>query len=66
MAFDGYFLKEEQGEVSGKYIDGTINVTYIYSKIPLPPQTGVINNFNIYLNIIIGMIGLFIIKKRIY
>jgi len=64
-AFDGYYLKEVQGEEEGLYQEETINVTYVYSTIPLPPQTGINNNAIIYLNIIIGMICLFVFKKRI-
>ena len=39
--FDKYNFIEVKGEVEGKYIDGVIEVTYVYDLTPLPPQTGV-------------------------
>lgn len=46
---DGYYLVEIKGDESGKYIDGTIEVIYVYDRIEIgeiiPPMTG-INNTN--------------------
>jgi len=65
LVFDGYFLKEVQGEETGVYTEETINVTYVYSTIPLPPQTGVNNYLGAYLNMLLGVVFLFVIRKRI-
>ena len=54
--FDGYTYITVEGPTTGKYIDGTIYVTYYYDKNTgtgdiLPPQTGfepnTLNNTNV-------------------
>ena len=71
--FDGYVFDKVEGEVIGNYIDGTINVTYIYMNAmdakggdvnenvieELPPQTGVnVSNGISILNIIIFIVSI--------
>lgn len=42
LEFDGYSYSSVKGNVTGKYIDGVTEVSYIYKKVdyPLPPKTG--------------------------
>lgn len=39
--FDKYSFIEVKGDVTGKFIDGVIEITYVYDLTPLPPKTGV-------------------------
>ena len=62
--FDDYYLKEVIGETSGTYTEEETEVTYVYSLIPLPPQTGVeVNSIN-YLGIIIFVTIILVLKRR--
>ena len=64
-AFDKYYLKEVKGNETGVYKEDTQEVTYVYSLIPLPPQTGYEGNNTNYLGLfILGLVMLFF-KKRI-
>ena len=45
--FDKYNFIEVKGEVEGEYIDGVVEITYVYDLTPLPPQTGV--EFNLFM-----------------
>ena len=64
-AFDKYYLKEVKGNETGVYTEDTQEVTYVYSLIPLPPQTGYEGNNTNYLGLfILGLVMLFF-KKRI-
>ena len=70
---EGYVLADVKGNEEGRYIDGTIEVIYIYEKEgtgsvepELPPETKVDNNYmnyTIMLSIVLSV--LLIAKKRI-
>ena len=63
--FDKYYLSDVIGNENGEYIEGVQEVTYVYSLIPLPPQTGYDGNNINYLGLfVLGIVMLFI-KKRI-
>ena len=70
---EGYIFSKVEGNQEGQYIDGVIEVTYIYEKEgtgsvepDLPPQTMVDNN-NIYITLITSIIlgTLILVRKRI-
>ena len=70
---EGYIFSKVEGNKEGQYIDGVIEVTYIYEKEgtgtvepDLPPQTMVDNN-NIYITLITSIIlgALILVRKRI-
>jgi hypothetical protein len=73
--FEGYIFSKVEGSKEGKYIDGQIEVTYIYEiegtgsveeEIPTPPQTNV-DNKEIYITLVaaLSLIGLILERKRI-
>ena len=68
IAIDGYHLVETPDSAMGKYVDGTIIVTYIYDKDGMgsdnPPHTGVSNEQYPYMSIIV-LGALVLIKKFI-
>lgn len=64
-AFDKYYLKEVIGEENGIYTSEMTEVTYVYSLIPLPPQTGYVGNSTNYIGLIICGIFLLFWKKKI-
>ncbi|MGN1357860.1 MAG: MucBP domain-containing protein, partial [Bacilli bacterium] len=64
-AFDKYYLKEVIGEETGVYTSEMTEVTYVYSLIPLPPQTGYVGNSTNYIGLIICGIFLLFWKKKI-
>ena len=63
--FDDYYLKEVIGNKTGTYTEEDTEVTYVYSLIPLPPQTGVDSNSTInYLGILIFATIILVLKRR--
>ena len=64
-AFDKYYLKEVKGNETGVYTEDTQEVTYIYSLIPLPPQTGYEGNNTNYIGLFILGIVMLLFKKKI-
>ena len=68
IAIEGYHLVETPDSATGKYVDGTIIVTYIYDKDGMgsdnPPHTGVSNEQYPYMSIIV-LGALVLIKKFI-
>ena len=61
---DGYYLKEVVGAEKGKYTAEETKVTYIYSLIPLPPQTGYeASNIN-YVGLLISLIAIILFTKK--
>lgn len=64
-AFDKYYLKEVKGNETGEYMEETQEVTYVYSLIPLPPQTGYEGNNTNYIGLFILGIVMLLFKKRI-
>jgi len=62
--FDNYYLKEVIGETEGIYSEEETEVTYVYSLIPLPPQTGVENNSINYLGLLIFATMILILKRK--
>ena len=64
-AFDKYYLKEVKGNETGEYMEEAQEVTYIYSLIPLPPQTGYEGNNTNYIGLFILGIVMLLFKKRI-
>lgn len=61
---DGYYLKEVVGAEKGKYTVEETKVTYIYSLIPLPPQTGYeASNIN-YVGLLISLIAIILFTKK--
>lgn len=71
--FEGYIFSKITGSKEGKYIDGEIEVTYIYEiegtgsteyEEPLPPQTN-IDSKEIYITLIssITLVGLILTRK---
>ena len=64
-AFDKYYLKEVIGKENGVYTSEMTEVTYVYSLIPLPPQTGYVGNSTNYIGLIICGIFLLFWKKKI-
>ncbi|MGN1372122.1 MAG: MucBP domain-containing protein [Candidatus Coprovivens sp.] len=70
---EGYVLADVKGNEEGRYIDGTIEVIYIYEKEgtgsvepELPPETKVDNNYmNYTIMLSIVLSALLIAKKRI-
>jgi len=66
---EGYTLSKINGSETGEYIDGEIEVIYIYSKndIILPPNTGVNTSIKSHAHIltIITLLGLLISIKKI-
>ena len=68
-SFKNYFFKEVIGNETGLYQEEDTEVTYVYSLIPLPPQTGVeVNNpLNMnYLGVLIFGLVILLIRKRVY
>ncbi len=70
---DGYYFVEIRGNESGKYIDGTIEVIYVYDRIEIgeivPPMTGVNNtNSDLFLVVLstVGAISLGLVLKKKY
>lgn len=70
---EGYIFSKVEGNQEGQYIDGIIEVTYIYDKEgtgyvepDLPPQTKVDNN-NIYITLITSIIlgTLILVRKKV-
>lgn len=60
----GYYLKEVVGAEKGKYTAEETKVTYIYSLIPLPPQTGYeASNIN-YVGLLISLIAIILFTKK--
>ena len=68
IAIEGYHLVETPDSATGKYVDGTIIVTYVYDKDGMgtdnPPHTGVSNEQYPYMSIIV-LGALILIKKFI-
>ena len=64
-AFDKYYLKEVKGNETGVYAEDTQEVTYVYSLIPLPPQTGYEGNNTNYIGLFILGIVMLLFKKKI-
>ena len=75
LEIDGYIFAEVEGNKEGKYIEGTIEVTYVYEvegtgtvepEPILPPQTST-DNKEIYISLISSIIlaGLILVRKRI-
>jgi len=64
-AFDKYYLKEVKGNETGEYMEETQEVTYVYSLIPLPPQTGYEGNNTNYIGLFILGIVMLLFKRRI-
>ena len=64
-AFDKYYLKEVKGNETGVYAEEAQEVTYVYSLIPLPPQTGYEGNNTNYIGLFILGIVILLFKKRI-
>ena len=64
-AFDKYYLKEVKGNETGEYMEETQEVTYVYSLIPLPPQTGYEGNNTNYIGLFILGIVMLLFKKII-
>ena len=68
IAIEGYHLVETPDSATGKYVDGTIIVTYVYDKDGMgtdnPPHTGVSNEQYPYMSIIV-LGALVLIKKFI-
>ena len=64
-AFDKYYLKEVKGNETGEYMEEKQEVTYVYSLIPLPPQTGYEGNNTNYIGLFILGIVMLLFKKRI-
>ena len=58
---DGYYLVEIKGDETGKYIDGTIEVIYVYDRIEIgeivPPMTGVNNTNSDFFFVILSTVG---------
>ena len=66
-AFDKYYLKEVKGNETGVYAEEAQEVTYVYSLIPLPPQTGYEGNNTNYIGLfILGIVMLLFKKKRFF
>ena len=61
MKYDGYYLVEIKGDETGKYIDGTIEVIYVYDRIEIgeivPPMTGVNNTNSDFFFVILSTVG---------
>ena len=68
IAIEGYHLVETPDSATGKYVDGTIIVTYVYDEDGMgtdnPPHTGVSNEQYPYMSIIV-LGALILIKKFI-
>ena len=68
IAIEGYHLVETPDSATGKYVDGTIIVTYVYDEDGMgtdnPPHTGVSNEQYPYMSIIV-LGALVLIKKFI-
>lgn len=64
-AFDKYYLKEVKGNETGVYAEEAQEVTYVYSLIPLPPQTGYEGNNTNYIGLFILGIVMLLFKKKI-
>ena len=68
IAIEGYHLVETPDSAMGKYVDGTIIVTYVYDEDGMgtdnPPHTGVSNEQYPYMSIIV-LGALVLIKKFI-
>jgi len=64
-SFDNYSFVKVEGETEGKLIDGVTEVIYIYEFLPLPPQTGIEDNFSLKYLLLILFLPLLIkvIKK---
>ena len=68
--FEGYIFSKVEGTTEGEYIDGEIEVTYIYEKEGTgsvePPQTNV-DNKDIYISLIslTTLVGLLLSRKKI-
>lgn len=58
---DGYYLVEIKGDETGKYIDGTIEVIYVYDRIEIgeivPPMTGINNTNSDFFFVILSTVG---------
>lgn|GEM_PF-677582 len=58
---DGYYFVEIRGNESGKYIDGTIEVIYVYDRIEIgeivPPMTGVNNTNSDLFFVVLSTVG---------
>lgn len=72
LEFEGYIFSKVEGKTEGKYIDGTIEVTYYYEKegtgnvMPEPPQTNV-DNTSYYISLITSglLLSLITFRKKI-
>ena len=68
IAIEGYHLVETPDSATGKYVDGTIIITYVYDEDGMgtdnPPHTGVSNEQYPYMSIIV-LGALVLIKKFI-
>ena len=63
--FDDYYLKEVIGNKTGTYTEEETEVTYIYSLIPLPPQTGIDSSSTInYFGMLIFVTIILVLKRR--